>query len=245
MIKKSKTKKNNAALPEYMKIFTNKIYQNSSLSSVCDDNRVAAVMNLGADRRLVADLLKDVTKNAHVLQIGIVFGSEISAVYEKVSRQGKFDIFDVSETQLQLARKRYAHHNINFYYRDAAQPWTEKYDVIICYNLLHELPLQTRQKVMDNVLSSLTNGGKAVFVDCAAPYKWNLLRWPLLWFNRLYRPFAESLWQQPLESFASLKSEFRWHHTYYYGHMYQKVVAVRKILSSEDVLKLTKIFREK
>uniref|UniRef100_UPI001E4ECD63 hypothetical protein n=1 Tax=Klebsiella pneumoniae TaxID=573 RepID=UPI001E4ECD63 len=70
-------------------------------------------------------------------------------------------------------------------------------------------------------------------------------KWPLFLFNRLYRPFAESLWLAPLESFCRQKENFRWYHTYYQGRIFQKVVAVRKILSNEDVLKLTKIFKEK
>ena len=43
----------------------------------------------------------------------------------------------------------------------------------------------------------------------------------------------------------SLKDEFRWNHSYYHWNMFQKVVATRKILSSDDVVKLTKLFREK
>jgi SAM-dependent methyltransferase len=128
---------------------------------------------------------------------------------------------------------------------NAALPWDEKYDVVICYNLLHELPLKTRQQVMDNALNSLTNGGKAIFVDYAEPELWHPLKWPLFLYNRLYHPFAESLWEKPLESFCMLKDEYRWHHTYYCGKLYQKTVAVRKILSSDDVVKLTKLFHAK
>ena len=190
----------------------------------------------------IKELLKDITKNAHVLQIGLTFGKQIDAVYNKVQKQGKLDIFDLSETQIKRAAQKYAHHNMTITNYNAALPWDEKYDVIICYNLLRELPLKTRQAVMDNLLDNLTTGGKAVFVDYAEPEAWNLLKYPLKWFNRLYRPFAQSLWQEPIENFCSKKDQFRWQHTYYHGHMFQKTVAIRKILSNEDVLKLTKMF---
>lgn len=232
-------------LPPYMQVLYNHIYGNRMVSGILDDSRVNAVTTFGASGKIINDVLHDVTKNAHVLQIGLTFGKEISAVYEKVKKHGKLDIFDVSELQIEMAKDKYLDEDICITNYNAAMPWDEKYDVIICYNLISELPPKTRQAVMDNVLNSLTNGGKAVFVDGAKPEMWNPLKYPLLWYNRLYRPFAESLWNQPIESFATQKDEFRWHHTYYHGHMYQKTVAVRKILSGEDVLKLTKIFHGK
>lgn len=232
-------------LPPYMKILYNQIYDHRLISGIMDDSRVVSLATLGASGKIIDDLLHDVTKNAHVLQIGLTFGREIAAIYEKIKKNGKLDIFDVSELQIEMAKDKYLDEDICITNYNAALPWDEKYDVIICYNLIGELPPKTRQAVMDNVLEALTNGGKAVFVDYANPEMWNPLRYPLKWFNRLYRPFAESLWNQPIENFSTKKDEFRWHHTYYHGHMYQKTVAVRKILSGEDVLKLTKIFHGK
>lgn len=232
-------------LPPYMRILGNNIYQNRALSGVLDDYRIVALTSCWSSDKIIKDVLRDVTKNAHVLQIGLSFGMQIPSVYEKVKKHGKLDIFDVSETQIKLAQEHYKDYDINIMNYNAALPWDEKYDVVICYNLLHELPLKTRQQVMDNALDCLTNGGKAVFVDYAEPEPWHPLKWPLFLYNRLYRPFAESLWNEPIESFCTKKEEYRWHHTYYCGKLYQKVVAVRKILSSEDVVKLTKLFHGK
>lgn len=229
-------------LPPYMQILFNKIYDNQRICGVLDDNRIVKLTDFFATEKLIKDLLRDVPKNAHVLQIGLTFGKQIDAVYNKVQKQGKLDIFDLSETQIKRAAQKYAHHNMTITNYNAALPWDEKYDVIICYNLLRELPLKTRQAVMDNLLDNLTTGGKAVFVDYAEPEAWNLLKYPLKWFNQLYCPFAQSLWQEPIENFCSKKDQFRWQHTYYHGHMFQKTVAIRKILSNEDVLKLTKMF---
>ena len=232
-------------LPSYMRVLANKTYANRMLTGIFDDSRVATLRSCWAAKTIIKDMLRDITKNAHVLQIGLTFGNEIAQVYNKVKKQGKLDIFDVSEVQIEQAKKRYHDCNIEFMNYNAALPWDEKYDVVICYNLLRELPLKTRQKVMDNALNSLTNGGKAIFVDYAEPEPWHPLKWPLFLYNRLYSPFAESLWEEPLENFCTKKEEFRWHHTYYCGRMYQKTVAVRKILSSEDVVKLTKLFKNK
>lgn len=232
-------------LPAYMNVLFNRLYSKPVLSRVCDDNRIVKLFHLGADNKILQDLLSEVSKNAHVLQIGLTFGPEIDAVYKKVCRKGKLDIFDISEEQINRAGEKFAHHNMTLVNYNASMPWDEKYDVIICYNLLHELPLKTRCTVMDNILDGLATGGKAVFVDCCEPKWWHPLKYPLFLFNRLYRPFAESLWQEPLENFCSKKDEYRWYHSYYQGKRYQKVTAVRKILSNEDVRKLTKLFNRK
>jgi len=232
-------------LPPYMKIFSNRVYENKLICGILDDNRIAKMRTLWQQNKIFKDILHDVAKNAHVLQIGLTFGNEIEAVYEKVKKRGKMDIYDVSETQISLAKEKYRKFDIEITNYNAALPWDEKYDVVICYNLLQELPLKTRREVMDNVLNSLATGGKAVFVDCCCPEWWQFLRYPLFLLNRLYRPFAESLWNAPLESFCAQKDEYRWYHTYYAGKMFQKTVAVRKILSNEDVRKLTKLFRSK
>lgn len=237
-------KKSNS-VPPYMNILFNKLYSNKVLSGICDDERIVKLSNLGLKKKIMADLLRDIAKNAHVLQIGLTFGDELERIYQKVRKQGKIDVFDISDLQIERAKEKYARKNIEVINYNAAMSWDEKYDVVICYNILHELPLKTRQKVMDNVLDSLATGGKAVFIDYAKPAWWQIIRFPLFVFNRLYRPFAESLWQQPVENFCSKKDEFRWQHTYYGGKLWQKTIAVPKILSNEDVKKLTKLFQGK
>ena len=190
-------------LPPYMRIFSNKIYSNRILSGIFDDSRITALRSCWASKKIIKDLLHDITKNAHVLQIGLTFGTEIEQVYNKVKKQGKLDIFDVSEVQIEQAKVRYKDTDITIMNYNAALPWDEKYDVVICYNLLHELPLKTRQQVMDNALNSLTNGGKAIFVDYAEPELWHPLKWPLFLYNRLYHPFGKFLYVERRISLAS------------------------------------------
>ena len=230
--------------PDYMNVFSNRLYHNEFWSSVCDDERVTAIRTLFSNDSLVIDLAKEVAKNAHVLQIGLTFGNQIETIYRKVCKQGKYDIFDISDTQIKMAEKKIGpHYNLNVVRYDAREPWTEKYDVIICYNLLSDIPLRSRTMIIDNVLSALSKGGKAVFVDCCQPDKWNFWKPFLRVYNLLYRPFALDLWSHPIEYFTSFKEDFRWHHVYYSGRRYQKVTAIRKILSSDDVRKLTSMFR--
>ena len=193
-------------LPKYMKILGNKIYQNKTLSEFFSDDRIVNISSVFAYDEITKDILKDISKNAHVLQIGLTFGNRIEKIYEKVHKQGKLDIFDVSELQIKNAENKYKHFNISITDYNAAIEWDEKYDVIICQNLLQELPLLTRQRVLKNILNGLTKGGKAIFIDTHCPVWWHPLKWFIFIKNRLYYPFAETLWKKPLTIAAVLST---------------------------------------
>lgn len=74
--------------------------------------------------------------------------------------------------------------------------------------LLHELPPLTRTRVIDNILKALKPGGKAVFIDYHQPSSYHPLKYIIRTINRLYQPFAESLWKIPSKA---------WHRTRKYA----------------------------
>jgi len=47
-------------------------------------------------------------------------------------------------------------------------------------------------------------------------------------FNRLYEPFAESLWYNEIEDFAPKTDKLIWAKKTFFGNMYQCVVAQRR-----------------
>ena len=99
--------------------------------------------------------------------------------------------------------------------------------------LLHELPPVTKAKVINSALESVDEGGKVIFVDYHRPSKWNLLKFLIQPFNRLYQPFAESMWKYSIDSYAKHREYFSWRKKTYAGKMYQKLVAVRQIPAYE------------
>lgn len=232
-------------VPEYMNILCNKIYQSKTLSDIFADDRIVNIESMFSYNEITKDLLRDISKNAHVLQIGLTFGNRIEKIYEKVCKKGKLDIFDISKLQIQLAQDKYKHFNIAISDYNAAIEWDEKYDVIICQNLLKEVPIITRKRIIKNILNGLTKGGKAIFIDTHRPSWWHPFKWFIFLKNRLYYPFAESLWNQQLKDFSDDKDAYRWYYKFYRGKAIQKVIATKKILSSDDVKKLTKLFKNK
>ena len=219
--------------PAYVKEIYGKIYENEKLSRFLDDERIVSLMTWGFQKRLVDDLVKEISTNSKVLQLGCTFGKQIEAVAEKIGAYGKYVIEDVCPQHLDRCRSKEIYQKISFRSHNAARSWTEKYDVVICYMLLHELPPTTKTKVINNALNSVEEGGKVIFVDYHNPSKWNLLRYLIKPFNRLYQPFAESMWKRDIETYAKDKECFLWRKKTYGGKMYQKLVAVRQIPNYE------------
>ena len=229
MIKSSKAVKT----PAYVKEIYGKIYENQKLCRFLDDDRIVSLMTWGLQNRMVDDLVKEISTNSKVLQIGCTFGKQIGAVAEKIGAYGKYVIEDVCPQQLDRCRSKEIYQKITFQSHDASRPHSEKYDTVICYMLLHELPPVTKAKVINNALDSVDEGGKVIFIDYHKPSKWNLLRFLIKPFNRLYQPFAESMWKYGIDSYAKNKECFVWRKKTYGGRMYQKLVAVRQIPAYE------------
>ena len=104
----------------------------------------------------------------------------------------------------------------------------EKYDCVICFMLLQELPPVTKSKVINNALNLVKDGGNVIFIDHHSPYWWNPLRYFIRMYNRLYNPFVEKLWDRGIETFAKNKFDYIWRKSTYFGGIYQKVVATKK-----------------
>ena len=118
---------------------------------------------------------------------------------------------------------------VDFKLHDARKPFDSSYDTVICWMLLHELPEISRQKVINNALNAVKDGGKAIFIDYNRPSDFNLLRFILKPFNRLFFPFVESLWKTPIKNYAQKQTHFSWYKKTFGAKMYQKVVAVRRV----------------
>lgn len=229
MVKNSKVVK----IPSYVHEIYGKIYENEKLCRYLDDERIVSLMTLGFQNRMVNDVVAEISTNSKVLQIGCTFGRQIEAVAEKIGAYGKYVVVDVCPQQLERCRSKAIYQKIDFQSHDGSRTFSQKYDTVICYMLLHQLPPATKAKVINNALNSVEEGGKVIFVDYHQPAKWNLLRLILKPFNRIFQPFAESMWKRTIDSYVKNKEFFTWRKKVYAGKMYQKVVAVRQVPNFE------------
>ena len=67
-----------------------------------------------------------------------------------------------------------------------------------------------------------------MFVDYNKPAKYNLLKYPFMWVNRITEPFAESLMTDGLESFVSEPEKYIWDRITFLGGLYQRTTIKRK-----------------
>lgn len=219
-----------ALIPPYQQEFYSWLYESKRLTKLLDRPWLLNLLTFGNSRRLADMCLEEIAPHQRVLQMGVSFGDQLGRMADKLGVYGRLDVVDVSLTQLRHVRNKYRflHPSMNFINRDALEPFAEKYDVIVCYMLLHELPLPAKSKLINLILSSLSPEGKAVFIDYNHAAWWHPLRWLSKMFNRLYQPFAERMSQTEIKDFALDKQLYDWRKTTAFGKMYQKLTAVRR-----------------
>lgn len=215
--------------PLYLSELYGFMYHGGKLGRLMDDDRIQALVTCGFKNKLIEEVLSDIQTNSSVLQIGCTFGSQMQRTADKIGRYGSYVVIDVMPEQLERARGQLIDKKIDFELHDARKPLSKKYDVVICFMLLHELPENSRHKVINNALDAVKKGGKAIFVDYNKPSEWNILRFPLKPFNRLFFPFIEKLWETPIKNYALHNEHFVWEKKTYGARMFQKVVAIRQI----------------
>lgn len=219
-----------AVIPPYQREFYSGLYESKRLSGLFDRQWLLNVLTFGGSGRLVSACLEEIRPHQKVLQTGATFGNQLDLLASGLGVYGRLDVVDVSLTQLRRVRSKYRflYPYMNFINRDALDPINEKYDVIICYMLLHELPLPAKGKLINQILGALAPNGKAVFIDYNNAAWWHPLRWFIKMFNRLYQPFAERMWQSEIRNYVPDSRQYDWRKTTYSAKMYQKVVVTRK-----------------
>lgn len=218
-------------VPAYTSLIYGDIYNNLENSSKLDSVSSARKRTFFQYQKLINSMLREIKMNQSVLQMGLTFGDEIDQVAQRIGAYGQFDVIDVNA--LQVARNKEKYGNIypamNIWNYDAAEfKFEKKYDAVICFFLLSELPPVTKGKVVNNALRAVKESGSAIFVDWHNPLSWHPLRYLARMHNRLYHPFAEKLWDREIDTFAERKTEYLWRKSTYFGRMFQKVVATRK-----------------
>ncbi len=227
---KTKSLKSTSKIPPYQREYYSWLYENRFLSKLIDRDWFLNLITLRSHKRLIEACVEEVYPQQKTLQVGVTFGSQMSRIAERLGVYGEFDIVDISAAQLRRVRSKYRflYPSMNFINRDALSKTENKYRIIICYKLLHELPNPSKTKLINTLLSTMSPGGKIIFIDYNKPAWWNPFRIIVQLINRLFQPFAEDLWNKEIKDFVAAKGQFEWKKSTYFGRMYQKVVVRRK-----------------
>ncbi len=217
------------ALPDYLTKHYYWAYLNPKNVKWLDQEWLVNLILWGQARRLRYRVLEQIKTGDHVLQAAHVYGKLIPELAQKVGQEGKLDIFDVAQVQVDLCQKKIA----NFSQASVALANAESVngqlvDVVNCFFLLHEVPDNVKVEIIDNLLSCLVSGGKAIFVDYHGPIGWHPLRRVMLSIFRYFEPFAYALWEKDVLEFSQYKNDFNWSKKTFFGGLYQMVIAVKK-----------------
>ena len=220
-------------LPKYWKRFYGWLYGNKFWSAFLSKNWVQTFLTLGNNNRLSQSVLREIKRNDKVLQIGVTFGHQIDDTAERIGQYGQYDLMDVSLTQLNLVKQKYQYvfPQMDFIQQTGADKIKKPgygYDVVICYMLLHEVPPQTKSKIVGNALSVIKENGKVIFVDYHRPLTYHPLRYIVRMINRLWQPFAEKLWDLEIGNYCKNRLKYNWRKTLFFGKMYQKTVVTKR-----------------
>ena len=220
-------KKTTNIIPNYIKTIYSWLYLNPFLYNLLDNSLVQNILTLGNHSKLINELKKELQPHTKVLQIGTTLGAQIEKTYSNLGAFGSYTIVDVLEQQIKNCHEKHLEQRINFVHADASKIIEGEYDTIICYFLLHELPPKTRTKILTNITKSLSANGKIIFIDYHLPSSYNPLKYFIRAFNRLYQPFAETLWKNTIKDLTPNSHNFTWSKQTYFGRCYQKVVATK------------------
>ncbi len=219
------------SLPAYSDFLYGDVYNNLERSTFMDTKLSANLRTFFQYNTLVSSLLKNIKKDQKILQMGLVFGNEMDLVAQAIGAYGQYDIIDINPLQISRNQEKYGdiYPAMKIFRQDAATfKSTIKYDVVICFMLLQELPPVTKGKVINNALEALKDGGSVVFIDYHRPVFWHPLRYFVRMYNRLKHPFVEKLWDKEIDTYAKNKTKYSWLKSVFFGGMFQKVVATKK-----------------
>lgn len=215
-------------VPEYLKSVYNRRYFHPFISKFFDDEWIAAIGSFFYGKKLVQRITDEIIEGNDVLQLGVASGNFEYKVAEKMNSKGEYHIEDISAQHLDIMKSRVsAWLNVKLKERDFTIPNDQRYDVVIGYFILHEVPDTRKKEILTRAINALKPRGKMIFIDYAQPKKFHPLKYPVKTFNRLYEPFAESLWYNEIQDFAPKTDKLIWDKKTFFGDMYQCVIAQR------------------
>ncbi|WP_410498085.1 rhodoquinone biosynthesis methyltransferase RquA [Chitinibacter sp. S2-10] len=223
-------------VPDYMTEVYDWAYVDPNWVKALDRNLVVRVLLFLNDQRLMRRYLAHIQPGHRVWQLAHVYGDLVQRAADKVGPTGEFHLTDVTPIQIehgseklkQMPWTRVIRSDAAEFAGIAAHDGTNRYDVICSFFLLHEVPEQKKREIVDHMLSKLTVGAKAIFVDYHNPKRWQPIRYILKLVNHYLEPFANALWDKEISSYASHAEQFNWEKETIFGGVYQSVIVTRK-----------------
>lgn len=216
-------------IPDYMQKIYYWAYLNPRNVRLLNRESVVRLILWQQHARLRRAAFAEIEPGQQVLQSTCVYGKYLPMLADHIGPDGHLDLVDIAEVQLINARRNLqGRKNVTLRHADVMSLGDEKYDSVICYFLLHEIPEHHKRAAIDVLLKKVRPGGKFVCIEYHKPHWAHPLK-PItsLVFDTL-EPFAKGMWRHEVRDFAAQSELFDWSKETFFGSLFQKVVATRR-----------------
>ncbi len=215
-------------IPRYMKDVYYWAYLNPRNVRLLDRELVVKVILWFQHHKLQQAAFAELEPGQKVLQPASVYGDFCPNLARHLGPDSDLEILDIAPVQVLGCREKMASlPQVRVNRGNAANLGDRIYDAICCYFLLHEIPLDYKYRVVQELLDHVRPGGKVVFVDYHKPHWAHPLKPITSFVFDTLEPFAKELWRYSVEDFAEGNPEFSWRQQSYFGGLFQKTVAER------------------
>jgi ubiquinone/menaquinone biosynthesis C-methylase UbiE len=161
------------------------------------------------------------------LQVACVYGNFTSHLVRRLPQEASLDVVDVLPIQLDnLRTKLGSNSSVNLLHRDASDLGlpSASYDRVVLFFLLHEMPLDVRERTLAEALRVLKPGGRIVIVDYHRPVAWHPFRPIMRFILRNFEPFAMDLWAHEVQQWLPPMPAHAIRKRTFWGGLYQLLV---------------------
>jgi ubiquinone/menaquinone biosynthesis C-methylase UbiE len=212
-------------LPAYLVETYYWAYLNPRNVRLLDREAIVSAILWGNHRRLRRAAFAELRPGQRVLQPACVYGVFSPALARHLGPRGRLEVIDVAPIQVAACRRKLrGFPRATARCANAADLSGGAYDAVCCYFLLHELPEDYKQAVVNALLASVVPGGKVIFVDYHKPHWAHPLKGVTSLVFDTLEPFAKDLWRHEIRHFAGAAPDTVWSKETYFGGLFQKVV---------------------
>lgn len=222
--------------PEYLRKIYWWAYEHPLAVKFWDRGFLIDLILLGNYRKLGDAVLEEFAKplSGNNLQISCAYGSLIPRLQQQLSDDGRLDVIDVLNVQLENVRRKLQlpDDRIRLIQCDASrlECADNSYDRVLMFFLPHELPEDKRCAALSEAFRVVKPGGSVVLVEFHKPSWWHPLRLWQRFVFLLFEPFATDMWRHELTHYfpADLQYSVVSKATYF-GNLYQRLIVKKEV----------------
>ncbi|CBK21438.2 uncharacterized protein [Blastocystis hominis] len=221
-------------VPDYMEKIYTWCYVKPKNVKMLDRQLVVQAILFGYFQPLANMVCEELKPGQKLLQCGSTYGKLVATVSKKLGPTGTYNCCDIMPIQVASCNRKMSQYPCNggCILEDAATHHPEEdkaYDAALSFLLLHEVPDDTKYKVINRIMMSVPVGGKAIFIEYHKPAWYSPWRYMMPIVYWLLEPLAFPVWHHQITELGDpeLVKKFKWRKELRFMGLYQKLVGVR------------------